>query len=40
LPPGKIPYPLYRRLIGPEGHSGCVENVAPYWGLIPGPSSL
>ena len=29
LPPGKSPYPLYRRLGGPQGRSGRVENLAP-----------
>ena len=29
LPPGKIRYPLYRRLAGPQGRSGRAENLAP-----------
>jgi len=29
LPPGKTRYPLYRRLGGPQGQSGWVENLAP-----------
>ena len=29
LPPGKTRYPLYRRLGGPQGRSGRVENLAP-----------
>ena len=29
LPPGKIRYPLYRRLGGPQGRSGRAENLAP-----------
>ena len=29
LPPGKSWYPLYRRLGGPQGRSGQVENLAP-----------
>jgi hypothetical protein len=29
LPPGKIRYPLYRRLGGPQGRSGQAENLAP-----------
>jgi len=29
LPPGKIRYPLYRRLGGPQGRSGQAENVIP-----------
>jgi len=29
LPPGKIRYALYRRLSGPQGRSGRVENLAP-----------
>ena len=27
LPPGKTPYPLYRRLGGPQGRYGRVENL-------------
>ena len=29
LPPGKTLYPLYRRLGGPQGRSGRVENLTP-----------
>ena len=29
LPPGKSRYPLYRRLDGPQGRSGWVENLVP-----------
>jgi len=29
LLPGKIRYPLYRRLSGPQGRSGHAENLAP-----------
>ena len=29
LPPGKTRYPLYRRLGGPQGRSGWVENRVP-----------
>jgi len=29
LPPGKIRYPLYRRLRGPQGRSGQAENLVP-----------
>ena len=29
LPPGKIRYPLYRRLGGPQGRSGRAENLVP-----------
>ena len=29
LPRGKIRYPLYRRLGGPQGWSGRAENLAP-----------
>ena len=29
LPPGKTRYPLYRRLGGPQGRSGCAENLVP-----------
>jgi len=29
LPPGKTRYPLYRRLGGPQGHSGRAENLVP-----------
>ena len=29
LPPGKIRYPFYRRLCGPQGRSGRTENLVP-----------
>ena len=29
LPPGKIRYPLYRRLGGPQGRSGRVQKIPP-----------
>ena len=29
LPPGKMRYPFYRRLGGPQGQSGRVENLVP-----------
>ena len=29
LPPGKTPYPLHRRLGGPQGRSGRAENLVP-----------
>jgi len=29
LPPGKTRYPLYRRLGGPQGRSGWVDNLVP-----------
>ena len=29
LPPGKTRYPLYRRLVGPQGRSGRAENLVP-----------
>jgi len=29
LPPGKTRYPFYRRLGGPQGQSGRVENLVP-----------
>jgi len=29
LPPGKTRYPFYRRLGGPQGRSGWVENLVP-----------
>ena len=29
LPPGKTPYPLYRRLGGPQGRSGQVRKISP-----------
>ena len=28
LPPGKTGYPLYRKLVGPQGRSGRAENLA------------
>ena len=35
LPPGKNRYPLYRRLGGPQGRSGRVENLSPQLGFDP-----
>ena len=29
LPPGKVRYPFYRRLGGPQGRSGRAENLVP-----------
>ena len=29
LPPGKTPYPFYRRLGGPQGRSGQAKNLVP-----------
>ena len=29
LPPGKTRYPFYRRLRGPQGRSGRVEDLVP-----------
>jgi len=29
LPPGKMRYPLYRKLGGPQGRSGRAENLVP-----------
>ena len=29
LPPGKTQYPLYRRLLGPQGRSGEVRKISP-----------
>ena len=29
LPPGKTPYPLYRKLGGPQGRSGQVRKISP-----------
>ena len=29
LPPGKTRYPLYRRLVGPQGRSGQVRKISP-----------
>ena len=39
LPPGKTPYPLYRRLGGPQSRSGQVRKISPHRDSIPGPSS-
>jgi hypothetical protein len=33
LPPGKIRYPLYRRLGGPRGQSGRVRKISPPLGI-------
>jgi len=33
LPPGKIQYPLYRRLNMPKGHSGWVWKILPPTGI-------
>ena len=35
LPPGKIRYPLYRRLGGPQGRSGRVRKIPPTPGFDP-----
>ena len=39
LPPGKVRYPFYRRLGGPQGRSGWAENLVPtgirYWTVQP-----
>ena len=35
LPPGKIRYPLYRRLGGPQGRSGRVRKISPPPGFDP-----
>jgi hypothetical protein len=35
LPPGKIRYPLYRRLGGSQGRSGRVRKISPAPGLDP-----
>ena len=35
LPPGKIRYPLYRRLGGPQGRSGLVRKISPPPGFDP-----
>ena len=37
--PGKIRYPLYRRLGGPQVLSGHVRKISPHRDSIPGPSS-
>ena len=29
VPPGKTPYPLYRRLGGPQGESTWVQKISP-----------
>ena len=39
LPPGKTRYPLYRRLVGPQGRSGQVRKISPHRHSIPGPFS-
>jgi hypothetical protein len=33
LPPGKAQYPLYRRLGGPQGRSGQVQEISPPTGI-------
>jgi hypothetical protein len=33
LLPGEIPYPLYRRLGGPQGWCGRVQNILPPLGF-------
>ena len=35
LPPGKTRYPLYRRLVGPQGRSGQVWKISPPPGFNP-----
>ena len=35
LPPGKIRYPLYRRLGGPQGRSGQARKISPPLGFDP-----
>ena len=35
LPPGKNRYPLYRRLVGPQGQSGQVWKISPPLGFDP-----
>jgi len=35
LPPGKIRYPLYRSLDGPQGRSGRVQKISPPSGFDP-----
>ena len=35
LPPGKTRYPLYRRLVGPQGRSGQVRKISPTPGFDP-----
>ena len=34
LPPGNTRYPLYRRLVGPQGQSGWVWKISPPPGLV------
>ena len=36
---GKTQYPLYRRLVGPQGWSGQVRKITPHGDSIPRPSS-
>jgi hypothetical protein len=36
LPPGKIRYPLYRRLCGPQGRAGEVRKISLPPGFDPG----
>ena len=33
LPPGETPYPLYRRLGGPQGRSGRLRKISPTQGF-------
>jgi len=35
LPSGKTPYPLYRRMGGPQGRSGRVRKISPSPGIDP-----
>jgi len=35
LPPGKVRYPFYRKLGGPQGRSGRAENTRPHRDSIP-----
>ena len=35
LPPGKTPYPLYRKLGGSQGQSGQVRKILPTRGFDP-----
>jgi hypothetical protein len=35
LPPGKNRYPLYSRLVGPQGRSGQVRKISPTQGFDP-----
>ena len=35
LPPGKTRYPLYSRLVGPQGRSGQVRKISPPPGFDP-----